>query len=35
MRRRDGSKYIVMWNPDWMDGKPADELVKQTLEQKK
>jgi iron(III) transport system substrate-binding protein len=35
MRRRDGSKYIVMWNPEWMDGKPADELVKQTLEQKK
>jgi iron(III) transport system substrate-binding protein len=35
MRRRDGTKYIVMWNPDWMDGKPADELVRQTLEQKK
>lgn len=35
MRRRDGTKYIVMWNPDWMDGKPADEIVRQTLEQKK
>jgi iron(III) transport system substrate-binding protein len=35
MRRRDGTKYIIMWNPEWMDGKPADELVRQTLEQKK
>jgi iron(III) transport system substrate-binding protein len=35
MRRRDGTKYIIMWNPEWMDGRPADELVRQTLEQKK
>ena len=35
MRRRDGTKYIIMWNPDWMEMKPVDELVKQALEQKR
>jgi len=35
MRRRDGTKYIIMWNPDWMEMKPVDEIVKQALEQKK
>jgi hypothetical protein len=35
MRRRDRTKYIVMWNPEWMDSKPVEELVKQALEQKK
>ncbi len=35
MRRRDGTKYIIMWNPEWMEMKPVDEIVKQALEQKK
>ena len=35
MRRRDGTKYIIMWNPEWMEMKPVDELVKQAMEQKK
>jgi iron(III) transport system substrate-binding protein len=35
MRRRDGTKYIIMWNPDWMEMKPVEEIVKQALEQKK
>jgi hypothetical protein len=35
MRRRDGTNYIVMWNPDWMEMKPVDDLVKQALEQRK
>jgi hypothetical protein len=35
MRRRDGTKYIIMWNPEWMETKPVDEIVKQALEQKR
>jgi iron(III) transport system substrate-binding protein len=35
MRRRDGTNYIVMWNPGWMEMKPVDDLVKQALEQRK
>jgi hypothetical protein len=35
MRRRDGANYIIMWNPDWMEMKPVDDLVKQALEQRK
>jgi len=35
MRRRDGAKYLIMWNPEWMEMKPVDEIVKQALEQKK
>jgi iron(III) transport system substrate-binding protein len=35
MRRREGANYIVMWNPDWMEMKPVDELVKQALERRK
>jgi iron(III) transport system substrate-binding protein len=35
MRRRDGTKYIIMWNPEWMEMKPVEEVVKQALEQKK
>ena len=35
MRRRDGTKYIIMWNPEWMEMKPVDEIVKQAMEQKK
>ena len=35
MRRRDGVNYIVMWNSEWMDMKPVEEVVKQALEQRK
>jgi iron(III) transport system substrate-binding protein len=35
MRRRDGVKYIVMWNPDWMDMKPVQEVINQALEEAK
>jgi iron(III) transport system substrate-binding protein len=35
MRRRDGANYIVMWNPDWMEMKPVDDLVKKALEHRK
>ena len=34
MRRRDGTKYIIMWNPEWMEMKPVDEIVKQAMEKK-
>ncbi len=29
MRRRDGVKYLLMWNPDWMDMKPVQNLINQ------
>ncbi len=32
MRRREGVKYIVMWNPEWMDMKPVQEVVNQAME---
>lgn len=35
MRRRDGIKYIIMWNPEWMEMKGVNEIVKQALGQKK
>jgi len=35
MRRQDGAKYIIMWNPEWMKMKPVEELVKQAMEKKK
>jgi ABC-type Fe3+ transport system substrate-binding protein len=31
MRRRDGIKYLLMWNPDWMDMKPVQETINQVL----
>jgi hypothetical protein len=31
MRRRDGTKYLLMWNPDWMDMKPVQETINQVL----
>jgi iron(III) transport system substrate-binding protein len=33
MRRRDGVKYHIMWNPDWMDMKPVEKVVNQALEE--
>ena len=35
MRRRDGTKYIVMWNPEWMEMKPVQEIIDQALAQAK
>lgn len=31
MRRRDGIKYLVMWNPDWMDMEPVNAVVSQAF----
>jgi iron(III) transport system substrate-binding protein len=31
MRRRDGVKYQVMWNPEWMDMKPVEKVINQAL----
>jgi iron(III) transport system substrate-binding protein len=31
MRRRDGVKYHVMWNPEWMDMKPVEKVINQAL----
>jgi iron(III) transport system substrate-binding protein len=33
MRRREGVKYYVMWNPEWMDMKPVEKVVNQALEE--
>jgi iron(III) transport system substrate-binding protein len=33
MRRREGVKYHVMWNPDWMDMKPVEKVINQGLEE--
>jgi iron(III) transport system substrate-binding protein len=33
MRRREGVKYHVMWNPEWMDMKPVEKVVSQALEE--
>lgn len=36
MRRREGTRYLIMWNPDWMDMGPVNALVNQAPgEQKK
>ncbi len=35
MRRREGTKYIVMWSPDWMDMKPVQEIIDHALAQAK
>jgi len=29
VRRRDGIKYLLMWNPEWMDMKPVQDLISQ------
>jgi hypothetical protein len=31
MRRRDNVKYLLMWNPDWMELKPVQDLINQVL----
>jgi iron(III) transport system substrate-binding protein len=33
MRRREGVKYHVMWNPEWMDMKAVEKVVNQALEE--
>jgi hypothetical protein len=35
MRRKDGVKYLEMWNPNWMNMKPVEELVSQALSEAK
>jgi iron(III) transport system substrate-binding protein len=35
VRRRDGVKYLLMWNPDWMDMKPVQELINHILAESK
>ena len=31
MRRKDGVKYLEMWNPTWMNMKPVEELINQVM----
>lgn len=31
MRRKDGVKYLEMWNPNWMNIKPVEELINQIM----
>jgi ABC-type Fe3+ transport system substrate-binding protein len=31
VRRRDGARYVVSWNPQWMDGDPIRKLVDEVL----
>lgn len=35
MRRRDGANYLKMWNPDWQDMKPVQDLINQALSEGK
>jgi len=35
LRRRDGVKYLEMWNPAWQDMKPVQELINQVLSEGK
>lgn len=35
MRRREGVKYLVMWNPEWMDMEPVNAVISQALPEKK
>ena len=35
LRRRDGVKYLEMWNPAWQDMKPVQELINQVLGERK
>ena len=31
MRRKNGVKYLEMWNPNWMNMKPVEELINQVM----
>lgn len=31
MRRKEGVKYLEMWNPNWMNMKPVEELINQAI----
>lgn len=31
MRRKDGVKYLEMWNPSWMNMKPVEELIDKAI----
>jgi ABC-type Fe3+ transport system substrate-binding protein len=35
LRRREGVKYLEMWNPAWQDMKPVQELINQVLGERK
>jgi hypothetical protein len=35
MRRKDSVQYLEMWNPNWMNMKPVEELVNQALSEAK
>ncbi|MGZ8464362.1 MAG: hypothetical protein ACXW6J_15520 [Candidatus Binatia bacterium] len=35
MRRKDGVKYLEMWNPNWMNMKPVEELINQVMSEDK
>jgi hypothetical protein len=35
MRRKEGVKYLEMWNPNWMNMKPVEDLVNQALSEAK
>ena len=35
MRRKDGVKYLEMWNPNWMNMKPVQELIDQVMSEGK
>jgi iron(III) transport system substrate-binding protein len=35
VRRKEGVKYLEMWNPNWMNMKPVEELVNQALSEAK
>jgi iron(III) transport system substrate-binding protein len=35
MRRREGIKYLVMWNPEWMEMEPVNAVISQALPDKK
>jgi hypothetical protein len=35
VRRKEGVKYLEMWNPNWMNMKPVEELVTQALNEAK
>jgi ABC-type Fe3+ transport system substrate-binding protein len=34
-RRKDGVKYLEMWNPSWLNMKPVEELINQVLSEHK
>ena len=35
VRRKDGIKYLEMWNPSWMNMKPVEELIDQVMSEHK